>query len=721
MRLAHVALAALALAACGAREPSRRSAGAAAFTAARTKAAPAAHEWRSYLNGGQHSPLAQIDRANVGALRVAWEYAAGGTEPKLGTQIQCNPLVVEGVLYGSSASLRAFALDAATGAELWSFDPRADERPGISPSRGFAYFRDGDDERVFFGAGTFLWALDARSGAPIESFGERGRIDLREGLGRDPEQQWVSATTPPAIYQDLVIIGGRVSELGNASPGTVRAFDAKSGALRWAFHTIPEPGEPGHETWPAEAWRAAGGANAWAGIRIDSARGIAFVPTGSATYDFYGGDRKGDNLYANSLIALDAATGERRWHFQLVRHDVWDRDLPAPPNLISLRREHGRVDAVAQGTKSGHVFVFERETGAPLFPIRELAVPASRLDGEQLAARQLLPEKPPPFTRQGLRAEDLTQRTPEAAATARAQFDALSSGEPFAPPSEEGVALFPGFDGGAEWGGLAWDPETSLLFVNAQEVPYVIQMVRAPRVAGLGSGGRAAYLSLCASCHGLQREGGGGVPPLVGVGDRLGPLELRRIVEEGRGRMPPLPFLGPTEMAALLWYLIEPFGPSDYEAVPASEAPTGALFPRFMLAGYRKFLDPDGFPAVKPPWGTLSAIDLERGEIAWQVPLGAYPELAAQGLRDTGAESYGGPVVTAGGLVFIAGTPDAKLRAFDKATGALLFEAPLPAAGFATPAVYEAAGKQFVVVAAGGGKLGRPSGDRYVAFALPSD
>jgi quinoprotein glucose dehydrogenase len=515
------------------------------------------------------------------------------------------------------------------------------------------------------------------------------------------------------------LLGGRVSALGDASPGHVRAFDARTGAPRWTFHTIPQPGEAGHETWPAEAWRTAGGANSWAGIRVDAARGIAFVPTGSATYDFYGGDRRGDNLFANSLIALDAATGERRWHHQLVRHDVWDRDLPAPPNLIELERDGKRIAAVAQATKSGHVFVFERESGAPLFPIREVPVPASALEGESLAATQPLPERPPPFARQSVRESDLTRRTPEAYAAALAQLRRLSSGEPFAPPSEAGVVLMPGMDGGAEWGGLAWDPESALLYVNSQEVPYVIQMTRAPRVAGLGSGGRAAYLSLCAGCHGLQREGSAGVPALTTVGDRLGALEVRRIVQAGRGRMPALPTLGNTEMAALLWYLLEPLGAAEFEEAPASDTPSGALFPRYMLAGYRKLLDPDGFPAIAPPWGTLSAIDLARGEIAWQVPLGDYPEALARGLRGLGAESYGGPVVTAGGLVFIAATPDAKLRAFDKASGALLYEAELPAAGFATPAVYEAEGRQFIVIAAGGGKLGRPSGDRYVAFALP--
>jgi len=709
------ALAALALACGGAA--SHRSTGAAAFEGARAKSAEASHEWRTYLNDGQHSPLAQIDRTNVRELRVAWEYAAGGVSQC--AQIQTNPLVVNGVLYGVSPSLRAFALDAATGAELWSFDPAASERPGLAPSRGLTFWADGEDERVFFGAGAALWALNARTGEPIESFGDAGRVDLREGLGRDADAQWVAATTPPAIYRDLVLIGGRVSELGDASPGHVRAFDAKTGALRWTFHTIPQPGEAGHETWPAEAWRTAGGANSWAGIRVDAARGIAFVPTGSATYDFYGGDRRGYNLFASSLVALDAATGERRWHYQVVRHDVWDRDLPAPPNLIALERDGRRIDAVAQATKSGHVFVFERESGTPLFPIREVPAPASALEGEQLAATQPLPERPPPFARQHVRESDLTQRTPEAHAAVLAQLRAFSSSEPFAAPSEAGIALLPGMDGGAEWGGLAWDPETSLLYVNSQEVPYVIQMARAPRVAGLGSGGRAAYLSLCAGCHGLQREGGGGVPALTDLGERLGALEVRRIVQEGRGRMPALPLLGNAEMAALLWYLFEPLGPARIEETPASDVPSGAMFPRYMLAGYRKFLDPDGFPAIAPPWGTLSAIDLARGEIAWQVPLGDYPEALARGMRGLGAETYGGPVVTAGGLVFIAGTPDAKLRAFDKASGALLYEADLPAAGFATPAVYEAAGRQFVVIAAGGSKLGRPSGDRYVAFALP--
>jgi quinoprotein glucose dehydrogenase len=705
-----------ALAACDS-SVAHRSSGAAAFEAARAKRAAPEREWRSYLNDGQHSPLTQIDRANARELRIAWEYAAGGAGS--GTQVQTNPLVVNGVLYGISPALRAFALDAATGAELWSFDPAARERPGLAPSRGLAYWASGDDERVFFGAGVHLWALNARTGEPIAGFGDGGRIDLREGLGRDPNKQWVAATTPPAIYRDLLLIGGRVSELGDASPGDVRAFDAKTGALRWTFHTIPRPGEPGHETWPAEAWRSAGGANAWAGIRVDAARGLAFVPTGSATYDFYGGDRRGDNLYANSLITLDAATGERRWHYQVVRHDVWDRDLPAPPNLIALERDGRRIDAVAQATKSGHVFVFERESGAPLFPIREVPVAPSGLEGEQLATTQPLPEAPPPFARQRVRERDLTQRTPEAHAAALAQFRSFTSGDAFAPPSEAGVALMPGMDGGAEWGGLAWDPATSLLYVNSQEVPYVIQLTRAPSVSGLGGGGRAVYVTLCASCHGLAREGGGGAPALTDVGARLGPLEVRRIVQHGRGRMPALPLLGNAEMAALLWYLFEPLGPSETLAAPASDAPSGALFPRFMLAGYRKFLDPDGFPAIAPPWGTLTAIDLARGAIAWQVPLGDYPDALARGLRGLGAESYGGPVVTAGGLVFIAGTPDAKLRAFDAASGALLYEAELPAPGFATPAVYEAAGRQFVVIAAGGGKLGRPSGDRYVAFALP--
>jgi quinoprotein glucose dehydrogenase len=696
-----------------------------AFLRARTRAAPPEREWRIYLadRGASHySPLDEIRPANLSRLRVAWTYDARDAAHDGSSQIQCNPLVVKGVLYGTSPTLRLFALDAATGEELWSFEPSADARPGVNPNRGVAYWEEGGDERILFAAGRWLFAVDARTGVPIPSFGRDGRVDLRAGLGPDGARDWVVATTPGAVWRDLLILGGRVSELANAAPGPVRAFDVRSGALRWTFHTIPRPGEPGHETWPPDAWQRVGGANSWAGITLDEARGLAFVPTGSAAFDFYGADRPGDNLFANSLLALDADTGERRWHFQLVHHDVWDRDLPAPPNLVTLAREGGAVDAVAQVTKSGHVFVFERETGRPLFPIEEHPAAPSDLPGEALAARQPLPSRPPPFTRQGLTPEGVTTRTPEARAAVLARLARLRSDGPFAPPSLEGTVLMPGMDGGAEWGGAAFDPGSGWLYVNANEVPYVIQMVETPEIAGLGSLGgigRAAYVLQCAACHGLDRHGDGfGVPSLHALGDRLGPLAAYRVIRDGRGRMPGTSLLRPHEILPLLWYLWFPGADAPPPPRPADAPPILGIFPRFINAGWAKLSDPEGYPASAPPWGTLTAIDLARGELAWRIPLGSYPELVAQGLPPTGSENYGGPLVTAGGLLFIAATPDEKLRGFDKRTGELLWEAALPAAGFATPATYEAGGRQYLVVAAGGGKLGRPSGSRYVAYAL---
>jgi quinoprotein glucose dehydrogenase len=722
---ALVAGLAFAFVACerGAEPPS------AAFLAARAKAAPAEREWRVYhgdRGGRQWSPLDDVQPGNVARLAPAWEYEAGGTAPNQATQIQCNPLVVEGVLYGISPSLAAFALDAATGAELWRFAPDDAVSGTLAPARGLVYWSDGAaDERILFGRGHRLFALDARTGQLVESFGDGGAVDLRDGLADERPEDFVAATTPGVIYRDLLILGHRVSEIANAAPGHVRAYDVRTGAMRWIFHTIPRPGELGYESWPEGAWQRIGGANSWAGITVDEARGIAFVPTGSATYDFYGGDRVGDNLFANTLLALDAATGKRLWHQQIVRHDVWDRDLPASPDLVTIERDGKQVDAVAQITKSGHVFLFERETGAPLHPIEEVPVPGPALPGEVLAKTQPLPVRPPPFARQRMTPEDVTTRTPEAHAAVLEKLRRAQPAVPFQPPSLEGTVIFPGMDGGGEWGGAAFDPESGLLYVNANDVPYWLQMIETPDVSGAGGIGRATYITACAMCHGLDRRGdGASVPSLVGLYDRIGPLDAWRVVRDGRGRMPGFGAMLPlVAIPPLLWYLHSPDAADA--AAPAARADESerelGLFLRYMNVGWQKFLDPEGFPAVKPPWGTLTAIDLARGELVWQVPLGEVPELAAQGLHGTGAENYGGPVVTAGGLVFIAAAMDAKLRAFDKRTGELRFEAPLPAAGFATPAVYEADGRQFVVIAAGGGKLGRPSGDRYVAFALPEE
>jgi quinoprotein glucose dehydrogenase len=680
---------------------------------------PTGHrDWRVVAGGAdgiRYSALTQIDRSNVSKLQVAWSYDTGDAFPD--SEIQCNPIVVDGVLYATSPKLRLFALDAATGKELWSFSPPSDAKvPGKLRNRGVAYWQQGDERRVFYAARAFLYAIDARTGKPAPGFGRDGRVDLREGLDRDPSTLAVGLNSPPAIYRDLVIAGSIVPEGLPSAPGDIRAYDARTGKVRWTFHTIPRPGEKGYDTWPRDAWSWAGGVNDWSGMSLDEARGLVFVPTGSASFDFYGANRLGDNLYANSLLALRADTGQRVWHFQTVRHDVWDRDLPTPPSLVTVRRRGRLVDAVAQPTKSGYVFVFERATGKPLFPIVERPLRASDVAGETLAKSQPLPTSPPPFARQDFTEDLVTDRTPAAHDTIAARWRTLRKGGPFEPPSLQGTVIFPGMDGGAEWGGAAFDPETGLLYVNANEMAWVLRLVDRDNKQG-PTGGKSLYGMLCANCH---REDRKGAPPefpsLIGVAQRRTPAQLLDIVLKGNGRMPAFSFLTQDVARAVLRYVES----GADEAVSDRALAANPVQLRYGIDGYNKFLDPDGYPAVKPPWGTLNAIDLDEGRIVWRVPLGEVPALADKGLRNTGSENYGGPVVTAGGLVFIAATTqDKKLRAFDKATGALLWEATLPAAGTATPAVYEAGGRQFVVIAAGGGKWRTPSGGSYVAFALP--
>jgi len=667
--------------------------------------------WPAYGGGPEqirYSSLALINRANVGRLQVAWTYDSGETGG-----LQTNPIVAGGVLFTTTPKHRVVALDAATGAVRWTFDSGIE---GRGPNRGVTYWSAGDEARIFTGQGSFVYALDAGTGKPAAGFGRDGRVDLREGLGRDPSTQSVLLTTPGVVYKDLLIVGGRVSEGLPASPGDVRAYDVRSGALRWAFHTIPHPGEMGYDTWPPDAWTYTGGVNNWAGMAVDETRGVVYVPTGSAAADFYGANRVGDDLFANSLIALDAATGRRLWHFQAVHHDIWDRDFPSPPSLVTVTQNGRRVDAVAQTTKHGFVFLFDRATGTPLFPVESARYPESTVDGEKAAATQPLPTRPAPFARQRLTEQMLTTRTPQAHQAAVEAFRTFRSDGQFVPLSVGSqTVIFPGFDGGAEWGGSAFDPESGLLYVNANEMAWTAGL--APNDGG--GGGRQTYLASCASCH---RDDLKGTPPqipsLVDVGQRRTPAELTATIRDGAGRMPGFPALPPPALAALVAFLRT--GETD-----RAGHDTSAIAMKYRFTGYRKFLDADGYPAIAPPWGTLSAINLNTGEYAWQIPLGEYPELAAQGLQQTGSENYGGPVVTAGGLVFIAATNfDKKFRAFDKATGAMLWETTLPLAGNATPATYEAGGRQFVVVPAGGGRSrpGAPSesGGVYVAYALPA-
>lgn len=682
--------------------------------------------WRDYGGGPsqlQYSTLDQINTGNVAELEVAWIYDSGDVDteerPYHATRrLQHTPIILGDRLFGVSRALRVFALDAATGQLLWERQPPL--RPG-EESLGGVFVRGlmhWQGERIFFTAGHFLHALDASTGKPIAAFGDAGRVDLRAGLGRPIDSVSISATSPGVVFGDLLILGSSVSETLPAPPGDVRAYDVHTGELAWSFHTIPHPGEYGHDTWPEDAWTYAGGANAWSGMSLDRERGMVFFGTGSAADDFYGANRIGDNLFANSIVALDASTGTRRWHFQVVRHDVWDRDLPAPPLLATVERDSKPVDAVVQITKSGHVFVLDRDTGASLFPLQEVPVEPSALPGESLAKTQVLPVLPKAFARQVFDESVVTDRSPEASAYVRRRLEEITTGGQFIPPGLRAQAVLPGFDGGGEWGGPAFDPETSLLYVNANEMPWLLQM---SQKEPLPPGARAAdvYDSLCASCHGDDGAGTADFPSVQNLAERMTHEQITDLLHKGRGRMPTFEaHLDWQGRDALAEYLLN----GNNAAIDAALGADSPLFLRYRINGYPLFTDHEGYPAVKPPWGTLSAIDLNSGDFAWQIPLGEYPELAAEGLGNTGSQNYGGPVVTAGGLVFIAATLfDRRIRAFDKATGVLLWSHELPAAGVATPAVYESGGRQFIVISAGGGKFGGAQSGKYIAFALPEE
>ncbi len=663
--------------------------------------------WPTYnggVNGDHYSPLQQITPANVRNLKQVWRFDAGTSGG-----LQTNPLVVGHTLFGYTSSLEVIALDATTGKRLWHFDSGVS---GGQPSRGLTYWTDGHQPRLFAYIMNFLYALDPATGKPILTFGEGGRIDMRKDLDSDYTQNNVALTTPGVLYKTFLVVGFRAPEASPAPHGDIRAYNVLTGKLAWSFHTIPHPGEEGYQTWPPGAWKTAGAANNWAGMSIDTRRGILFVPTGSAVSDFYGFDRVGDDLFADTLLALDANTGKRLWFFQGVHHDIWDRDFPSTPALVTVRRNGKLVDAVAQTTKQGFVFVLDRVTGKPLFPIEERAFPTSSVPGEVTSPTQPIPSAPPPFARQLLTEDLLTDRTPEAHAWALKEFKTFRSAGQFIPFSvDQQTIVFPGFDGGGEWGGPAVNPRTGVLYVNANDIAWTGGLTE--NKPG-GTPGQVLYQTQCAICHGVHRKGNSpAFPSLVDIDQRLTTTQISATIQGGKGRMPGFPSIQSERLGQLIEYLMHPI-----ESASTTVIDSGV--PRYGFTGYRKFLDPEGYPAVVPPWGTLSAIDLNTGRFLWKIPLGNYPELAAQGLSNTGTENYGGPVLTSSGILFIAATIyDHQIRAFDAATGALLWHADLPFAGVATPSIYMVDGKQYVVIATSNARNPKaPQGAAYVAFAL---
>jgi glucose dehydrogenase len=675
--------------------------------------------YRGDKKANQYSSLSQINVTNVHRLALAWEYHHG--DPN-GPSMYSNPIMVDGLLYFTTPKVNAVALDAATGREVWVFES-ARYNPGHrvfrGRNRGVVYWEDarGDKRRIFNFVKDRVYAIEAKTGALIRAFGEGGFIDLRKNLPVEPAKASIEVTTPGIVYKNLLIVGSRVPEGNESTPGDIRAYNAETGAFVWIFHTVPLEGEPGHDTWQWQAGETYGGANPWGGFSLDEKRGWVFCATGSAAGDFiYGGTRKGLNLFANCVLALDASTGRRQWHYQTVHHDIFDYDNPPAPILATIRVDGKPRDVAVQLTKMGFTFILDRDNGEPVFPVEERPVPSSKVPGEEAWPTQPFPSKPPPLVRQAIFEADLSNVTPESRAAALEQFQRSETGFLFTPASLRGTITTPGHQGGVEWGGGAFDPVTGVLYVNANEAPTINRLKPLAELdlttATPVQRGAMTYNTTCTPCHGFNRQGNPPLyPPLMDVRLRLKAHEIRGVLLNGRGIMPSFAQLAANQLDDLVAYL-------ESDAEDAQDM-AGAWSGRYAQIA-PLFEDPYGAPAISPPWGTLNAIDLNRGEILWKVPLGEYPRLAAKGIRHTGAKNFGGPILTAGGVLFIAATPDEKIRAFDKYTGKLLWEYKLPAGGYATPSTYAIDGKQYVVIAAGGGgKLGTKYGDAILAFALP--
>ncbi len=693
--------------------------------------------YKADAEGTGYSILDEINKNTIQSLGIAWTHKFSDAPPgSRGGNSESNPIVVDGVMYTLSARHRVYALDATTGKQIWAFDPFNGEAGG-GIGRGVTYWEEGSDKRILLTAGDKLYALNAQTGLAIPSFGNNGWVSMNIGMRGDPDKISVIPTSPGIVFKNLLIIGNEVSELYGAEPGHVRAYDIKSGKLEWTFHTVPQPGEFGYDTWPKDAWKYVGGTNNWGGMSLDTKRGMVFFATGSPTYDYYGKDRIGKNLFGNSVVALDAATGKYRWHFQTVHHDLWDYDLPAPPNLITVLHKGKKIDAVAQTSKLGYIYTFNRDTGEPLFPILEKPVPASDIPGEQAWPTQPIPTKPAPYSRQFVTKDDIINYSKGSYDTLMMRFNAFRYEGPFTPPSLQGTFMLPGSRGGSSWGGGTVDPEKGIIYVKSNDSPEIATMKKVVEneTSNLSvfNQGKALYSTYCVSCHMPDKNGDeSGNPSLVAIETRLSREDALNKIKRGGGKMPSFASVIAGKEEAIISYL---FDKESSAARPSREQSflkeiqenelankSGIITPKedkyLNLTAYGQFLDNQRRPGIKPPWGQLHAINLNTGEFEWSVTLGNQPEGQLPGAPETGASGSAGPLLTKGGLLFIGSTRDRKFRAFDQKTGEKIWETTLPGIANANPSTYWSKGKQYIAISVGG-DADNPAG-YIITFALPS-
>jgi quinoprotein glucose dehydrogenase len=693
--------------------------------------------YKADAEGTGYSILDEINKNTIQSLEIAWTHKFSDAPPgSRGGNSESNPIVVDGVMYTLSARHRVYALDAATGKQIWAFDPFNGEAGG-GIGRGVTYWEEGSDKRILLTAGDKLYALNAQTGLAIPSFGNNGWVSMNIGMRGDPDKISVIPTSPGIVFKNLLIIGNEVSELYGAEPGHVRAYDIKSGKLEWTFHTVPQPGEFGYDTWPKDAWKYVGGTNNWGGMSLDTKRGMVFFATGSPTYDYYGKDRIGKNLFGNSVVALDAATGKYRWHFQTVHHDLWDYDLPAPPNLITVVHKGKKIDAVAQTSKLGYIYTFNRDTGEPLFPILEKPVPASDIPGEQAWPTQPIPTKPAPYSRQFVTKDDIINYSKGSYDTLMMRFNAFRYEGPFTPPSLQGTFMLPGSRGGSSWGGGTVDPSKGIIYVKSNDSPEIATMKKVVENESSNlsvfNQGKALYSTYCVSCHMPDKNGDeSGNPSLLAIETRLSREDALNKIKRGGGKMPSFASVIAGKEEAIISYL---YDKESSAARPSREQSflkeiqenelankSGIITPKedkyLNLTAYGQFLDNQRRPGIKPPWGQLHAINLNTGEFEWSVTLGNQPEGQLPGAAETGASGYAGPLLTKGGLLFIGSTRDRKFRAFDQKTGEKIWETTLPGIANANPSTYWSKGKQYIAISVGG-DADNPAG-YIITFALPS-